>query len=123
MASEAELWEPALPAIEACVGAGLAGDCFWGRALPVSNPQSPARPAPTLIINACTGIYSYLLSSLTHSDRLRDWPLDAGATIEANPFGKVPTPAKTRLCFREMSDQVAALMDLVMLSLLCGVSD
>ena len=58
-----------------------------------------------------------------HSDRLRDWPLDAGATIEANPFEKVPTPAKTRLCFREMSDQAATLMDLVMLSLLCGVSD
>ena len=48
--------------------------------------------------------------------------LDAGATIEANPFEKVPTPAKTRLCFREMSDQEARLMDLVMLSLLCGVS-
>ena len=59
----------------------------------------------------------------THSDRLRDWPLDAGATIGANPFEKVPTPAKTRWCFREMSDQAATLMDLVMLSLLCGVSD
>ena len=64
-----------------------------------------------------------LLSQLTHSDRLRDWPLEAGATIEANPFEKVPTPAKTRLCFREMSDLAAFLMGQVMLSLLCGVSD
>jgi hypothetical protein len=63
-----------------------------------------------------------LISRLTHSDRLRDWPLDAGATIEANPFGKVPTPAKTPACFREMSDQEANLMDLVILSLLCRVS-
>ena len=49
--------------------------------------------------------------------------MDAGATIEANPFEKVLTPAKTRLCFREMSDLAAFLMGQVMLSLLCGVSD
>jgi len=73
-------------------------------------------------INACTGINSFLLSSLTHSDRLRDWPLDAGATSEANPFEKVPIPAKTYGGFREMSDQLANLMELVMLNLLCGIS-
>ena len=69
------------------------------------------------------GITFPLISRLTHSDRLRDWPLDAGATIEANPFEKVPTPAKAHWCFREMSDLAAFLMDQVMLSLLCGVSD
>jgi hypothetical protein len=36
-----------------------------------------------------------LESRLTHSDRLRDWPFDAGATSEANHFEKVPIPAKT----------------------------
>ena len=77
---------------------------------------------PAIIKILASPITFPLLSKLTHSDRLRDWPLDAGATIEANPFEKVPTPAKTRTCFREMSDQEARLMDLVMLSLLCGVS-
>ena len=48
--------------------------------------------------------------------------MDAGATSEANPFEKVPIPAKTHGGFREMSDQAAILMDLVMLSLLCGIS-
>ena len=66
-----------------------------------------------------------LQSSLTHSDRLRDEPLDAGATSEANHFEKVPILAKTprkHRGFREMSDQLANLMELVILNLLCGVS-
>jgi hypothetical protein len=65
-----------------------------------------------------------LESSLTHSDRLRDWPFDAGATSEANHFEKVPIPAKTQQStgFREMRDQAAMQMDLVILSLLCGIS-
>lgn len=29
-----------------------------------------------------------------HRDRLRDGPLDAGATFEPNQFEKVPTPAE-----------------------------
>jgi hypothetical protein len=65
-----------------------------------------------------------LESNLTHSDRLRDWPFDAGATSEANPFEMVPIPAKTQVAtgFREMRDQAAILMGLVILSLLCGIS-
>jgi hypothetical protein len=34
----------------------------------------------------------------------------------------VPILAKTFNGFREMSDQAAVLMDLIMLSLLCGIS-
>lgn len=39
---------------------------------------------------------------LTHRDRLRDRPLEAGATGEANPFAKVPTPAER---FIELPDR------------------
>ena len=49
--------------------------------------------------------------------------MEAGATSGANHFEKVPIPAKTRTGFREMSDQAAALMDLVVLNLLCGISE
>jgi hypothetical protein len=35
-----------------------------------------------------------LQSKPTHSDRLRDEPLDAGATFEVNHFEKVPILAK-----------------------------
>ena len=54
-----------------------------------------------------------------------DKPLDAGATSEANHFVKVPILAKTpgkQRGFREMSYQLANLMELVMLNLLCGIS-
>jgi len=47
--------------------------------------------------------------------------LEAGATFETNPFEKVPIPAEALCGFREMSDQAAQLMDLVMLSLFYGI--
>jgi hypothetical protein len=88
----------------------------------ISNIACVARSNKAKLALACFGLFP-LLSEPTHSDRLRDWPLDAGATSEANPFEKVPIPANTpKGSFREMSDQVALLMVLVMLSLLCGIS-
>jgi len=40
---------------------------------------------------------------ITHRDRLRDWPLDAGATYGTWQFRKVPTPAVDLWVQRQMS--------------------
>jgi hypothetical protein len=65
-----------------------------------------------------------LQSILTHSDRRREWPFDAGATFGVNHFEKVPIPANgsSFRVVREMSDQAAVLMGLVILTPLGGIS-
>jgi hypothetical protein len=92
-----------------------------------SGVEGDARPHPRVNqtkLQLASAQETALESTLTHSDRLRDWPFDAGATSEANPFEMVPSPAKTQVAtgFREMRDQAAILMGLVVLSLLCGIS-
>jgi hypothetical protein len=96
-----------------------------GSSVSCKHPADPAPPTtvPREILLA-RAPDAALESNATHSDRLRDWPFDAGATSEANHFEKVPIPAKTQQStgFREMRDQAAMQMDLVILSLLCGIS-
>src|SRR5215831_16248345 len=59
----------------------------------IPGPGAPPRGNPVPGGPACTRPGSPLTLIGTHRDRLRDRPLDAGATVRLNHPGKVPTPA------------------------------
>ncbi len=69
-----------------------------------TTPFIPLPYRQTITVRRCLSVTWVLDASpgspldwpATHRDRLRDWPFEAGATVEANPFEMVPTPAESR---------------------------